>query len=291
MSNLSELKSRLYAIKQTRQITGAMYLLSTSRMKKSMQNMDFNLAYMYKLRATMKDILSLTKNNGIHNRYIEKQGEGITLYIAITSDKGLCGSYNSDIVKLTADLMEKSGDSILLSVGSIGDALFKTRGIIPDYNFTDILAHPSLSVASSISETIIDLYRQHEVNEAFVVYTEYESSAMQTPVFKRILPLLRHDFEDIKSDHRYEMLPIYEPDVNEVFDLMIPSFVTGFMYDIFMQSAASENSARMKAMQNATENADAMIEELSAQINAERQLAITNEILEISAATNIEGAV
>ncbi len=291
MSNLSELKSRLYAIKQTRQITGAMYLLSTSRMKKSMQNTEFNLAYMEKLRSTMKDILVVTKGNGMHNRFIEKKDEGVKLFISITSDKGLCGSYNSDIVKLTADLINECGDSILLSVGSVGNALFCSKGITPDYNFTDILSHPSLTVASSIAETIIDLYRQHEVNEAYVVFTEYKNSAVQTPVCRRILPLLTEDFEDIESDYKYVPFPIYEPDITEVFDLMVPSYITGLMFDMFMQSSASENSARMTAMQNATENADEMIEKLSAQINAERQLAITNELLEISAAANLEGAV
>lgn len=291
MSNISELKNRLNAIKQTRQITGAMYLLSTSRMKKSMQNIDFNLTYMHKLRSTMKDILSKAESNDMHNRFIEKQDEGITLYITITSDKGLCGSYNSDIVNMAADLIKKSGDSILLSVGSQGNMLFKNIGITPDYNWTDILSHPSLYMASEISKTIISLYKKHEVNEAFVIFTEYKNPSVQTPVCKRILPLLKKDFLDVEYDYKYITFPIYEPSMDEVFDLMVPQYVTGFMYDVFMQSAACENSARMKAMQNATDNADEMIENLSAKINAERQLAITNEIIEISSATDISGAV
>lgn len=291
MSNISELKGRLNAIKQTRQITGAMYLLSTSRMKKSMQNMDFNIAYMHKLRSTMKDILSKAKHNDLHNRFIEQQDEGITLYIAITSDKGLCGSYNSDIVNLTAEKIRNSGDSILLSIGSVGNSMFDNIGIKPDYNWSDVLTHPSLSMADEISKTIIDLYKEHEINEAFVIFTEYKSQSVQTPVCQRILPLLRRDFEDIEYEYKYVTFPIYEPSIDEVFNLMVPQYIMGFMYDVFMQSAASENSARMRAMQNATDNADEMIEDLSAKINAERQLAITNEILEISAATDISGAV
>ncbi|MCQ2454952.1 MAG: ATP synthase F1 subunit gamma [Clostridia bacterium] len=291
MSNISELKSRLEAIKQTRQITGAMYLLSTSRMKKSIQNADFNITYLYKLRETMKDIIEKTKYNGLYNRFIEKQGEGVTLYIAITSDKGLCGSYNSDIVNKTVNLLKEREDSILLSIGSQGNQMFKNRGVTPDYNWSDVLSHPTLNMANEIAATLISLFRKHEVNEAYVVFTEYKNSSVQTPVCQRILPVLRRDFDDIKSDYKYTSFPIYEPSVDEVFDLMIPQYVAGFMYDVFMQSAASENSARMRAMQNATDNADEMIQNLSAKINAERQLAITNEILEISAATDISGAV
>ena len=292
MSNMSELKSRLRAITQTRQITGAMYLLSTSRMKKAMQNIDYNIAYMHELRATMKDIIQKASANEISNRFTSMQGEGITLFIAITSDKGLCGSYNSDIVDKTLELIKKnSRECILLSIGSVGNGMFEEAGYPPDYNWSDVLARPSLPVASDISKIIIDLYRQHEVNEAFVVFTEYQSSSVQIPVCERVLPLLSKDFDDISDDFKYNSVPIYEPDMTEVFDLMVPNYLTGLMYDIIMQSAASENSARMRAMQNATDNADEMIEELSAKINAERQLAITNEILEISAAADISGAV
>jgi len=291
MGNMSGLKSRLHAITQTRQITGAMYLLSTSRMKKAMQNIDFNIDYMRKLRLTMMDIVFNAKNNGLSNRFIKKHDSGVTLYVAITSDKGLCGSYNSDVVNKTLECIKSKDDSILLSIGSIGNAMFENAGVSPDYNWSDILSHPSVSIASTIAETIIDLYRQHEVNEAYIVYTEYESSSVQNVVSRRVLPLLRHDFADIECEQKFNSFPIYEPSIDAVFDLLIPQYLTAFMYDVFMQSAASENSARMTAMQNATDNADEMIAELSAQINAERQLAITNEILEISAAAKIEGAV
>lgn len=291
MSNLSELKNRLHAIKQTRQITGAMYLLSTSRMKKAMQNINYNIDYLHKLRATIKDIISTAKYNDLTNRFIEMPGEGVNLYISITSDKGLCGSYNSDVVNKTFEELEREGDYILLSIGSAGTEMFQNKGIIPDYSWYDVLYRPSVSLASSISDTIIELYTEHEIDEAYIVYTQYNKNGQLTPVCKRILPILRRDFADIESDSKYDTLPIYEPSMNEVFEKLVPSYLTSYMYDVFMQSAASENSARMKAMQNATDNADKMIDDLSAKINAERQLQITNEILEISAATKIKGAV
>lgn len=291
MSSMGELKAHLNAVKQTRQITNAMYLLSTSRMKKAMQNIDFNLAYLNKLRVTIKDILSKAKHNDIHNRFIEQQGEGQTLFIAVSSDKGLCGGFNSAVAELTAKKMSEREEPLLFSVGSIGTSLLSAKGLHPTYSKNSMLRVPTLDAAEAVASAIIELYRKHEVNEAFVVYTQYESSAVQKPVCRRLLPLLRRDFTDLEYEYKYTAYPIYEPNVSAVFENLVSHYVTGFMYDVFMQSTASENCARMSAMQSATENADGMIAELSAKINAERQLAITNEITEISAAAEIEGAV
>ncbi len=290
MTDISELRRHLAAVKQTRQITNAMYLLSTSHMKKAMRNIDYNLMYLKRLRATMKDVLSKTKRSDIHHPFIEYQEEGKTLYIAITADKGLCGSYNSDIVKLTLSKMKKRRSAMLASIGSVGSDMFISKGIEPDYTWYDILQHPSLYMARKISESVIELYTKHQVNEAYIVYTEYVNSGFQRPVCRRILPLLRRDFLDLEYEFKYESRPIYEPSVEQVFLELVPLYVSGFMYDVFMQSAASENAARMRAMQSATENADNMIALLSAEINAARQLQITNEIIEIAAATDIAGS-
>lgn len=291
MSNMSELRQHLYAIEQTRQITNAMYLLSTSRMKKAMQNIDFNILYMKRLRSTVKDILSKTKHSEIHNRFIDEQNEGRVLFLVITSDKGLCGGYNSDIVKLASEKISEFESPILVSIGSIGSDMFINNGITPDYTFYDILQHPSLYMANKIAENIINLYIKHQVKQTYIIFTEYESSAVQTAVCKRILPLLRRDFLDLEYELKYTAEPLFEPSVDAVFDNVVSAYLSGYLYDVFMQCSASENSARMTAMQNATENADKMIAGLSSEINAQRQLAITNEIIEIAAASNIEGAV
>ncbi len=291
MANLSELRQHLPVANQTRQITNAMYLLSSSRMKKAMQNIDYNLLYMRRLRATMKDILSKTKRSEIHNRYIEYQGEGSTLFIAVTADKGLCGSYNSDIVKLTLKEMAGREGAILASIGSVGSDMFISKGVSPEYTWYDILQHPSLYMARKISEKVIEAYNLHEVNEAYVVYTEYVSAGVQRPVCRRILPLLRRDFLDLEYEYQYNCRPIYEPSVEQVFLELVPLYTSCFIYDVFMQAAASENAARMTAMQSATDNADKMIAELTSEINAVRQLQVTNEIIEIAAASDIAGAV
>lgn len=291
MKNISELRQHLHAVEQTRQITNAMYLLSTSRMKKAMQNIDYNLTYMRRLRATMKDILSKTKRNAITNKYIELGKEGRALFLVITSDKGLCGGYNSGVMDLALKAMRKFENPILYSLGVMGTKSFENRGIKPDYVHYGASQHPSLFLARNIAERLVEEYDSKRVSEVYVVYTEYVNSAAQRPICERILPLLRRDFFDVDYEYQYTAEPIYEPSVEAVFEHIVPQYIIGLLYDIFMQSSASENATRMNAMQNATKNADKMIERLSREINEARQLAITNEITEIAAASEVTGAV
>lgn len=288
MENISELKQHLHAIEQTRQISNAMYLLSTSRMKKSMQNIEYNLSYLKRLRSTMKDIISKTKHNMLTDPYIELTENGKALFFVITSDKGLCGGYNSAVVRLAMEKMSGFSDHVLYSLGLKGTEMFTAHGIKPDGAWYGASQLPSLSLASDLGEDIISRYDSHDVSEVYIVYTEYINSAVQKPVCKRVLPLLRRDFDDVEYENKYEADVLYEPDLQTVFDQMVPQYIVGMMYDIIMQSAASENAARMTAMQNATKNADKMIAKLSEQINAVRQLVITNEITEIAAATQVQ---
>ena len=291
MENISELKQHLRAIEQTRQISNAMYLLSTSRMKQSMQNIDYNLAYMRKLRATIKDIISKTKHNMLTDPFIELTEGGKALFFVITSDKGLCGGYNSAVFNLAMEKMREYENTVEYSLGYKGTEMFLNHGITLDDSMYGASRRPSLYSARALGERIVELYDDCAVSEVYIVYTEYVSSSYQRPVCKRVLPLLRRDFDDVEYENKYLADVLYEPDLQTVFDRMVPQYIIGMMYDILMQSAASENAARMTAMQNATNNADEMIGKLGAQINAARQLMITNEITEIAAAADIEGAV
>ena len=291
MENISELKQHLNAIEQTRQISNAMYLLSTSRMKQSMQNIDYNLAYMRKLRATIKDIISKTKHNMLTDPFIELTEGGKALFFVITSDKGLCGGYNSAVFNLAMEKMREYEKTVVFSLGYKCTEMFLNHGLTPDDSMYGASQRPSLYSARALGERIVELYDDCAVSEVYIVYTEYVNSACQRPVCKRVLPLLRRDFDDVEYENKYSADVLYEPDLQTVFDRMVPQYIIGMIYDILMQSAASENAARMTAMQNATKNADEMIGKLSAQINAARQLMITNEITEIAAATDIKGAV
>ena len=130
MSNANEIKQHLKAVEQTRKITNAMYLLSTSRMKKAMSSIDFNLFYLERLRTTIKDILSKTKNNNLTNKFIEESDSGSAVFVVVTSDKGLCGGYNSGVVNLALEKMQEHENPMVISLGIIGDRLFKNHGTI-----------------------------------------------------------------------------------------------------------------------------------------------------------------
>lgn len=284
MNNTNEIKQRLKAVSETRQITNAMYLLSSSRMKKAMQNIDFNLFYMKRLRATIKDILSKAKRNNIHDKFIDDNGSGSAVFVVITSDKGLCGGYNSAVIHEALSKMKDYDEPLVISLGLMGDRLLKDAGITPEFSWYGASQHPTLNLAEQVANKLIELYLTNDYHEVYIVYTEFVNSSVQTPKCVRLLPLLRRDYTDVSYEYNYQAQAIYEPSIEKVFEHLVYQYITGFMYDVFMQSSASENIARMTAMQNATRNADEMTAALSAQLNAARQLQITNEITEIAAA-------
>ena len=284
MNNTNEIKQRLKAVSETRQITNAMFLLSSSRMKKAMQNIDFNLFYMKRLRATIKDILSKAKRNNIHDKFIDDNGSGSAVFVVITSDKGLCGGYNSAVIHEALSKMKDYDEPLVISLGLMGDRLLKNAGITPEFSWYGASQHPTLNLAEQVANKLIELYLTNDYHEVYIVYTEFVNSSVQTPKCVRLLPLLRRDYTDVSYEYNYQAQAIYEPSIEKVFEHLVYQYITGFMYDVFMQSSASENIARMTAMQNATRNADEMTAALSAQLNAARQLQITNEITEIAAA-------
>ncbi len=290
MSSVNEIKQHLKAVQQTRQITNAMYLLSTSRMKQAMQHIDYNLFYLKRLRTTIKDVLSKTKNNNLSNKFIvDNHIEGSALFVVVTSDKGLCGGYNSAVVKCAMEKMRSYDNPVVISLGIIGDKLFKSKGIYPAYSWYGASQHPTMNFASRVAEKLIDLYETGDFHEVYVCFTEYKSASVQEPICDRLLPLLRRDFLDVEREGDKNAQMIFEPDIETVFDNLVSQYITGFLFDVFMQASASENISRMNAMQNATKNADEMIKGLSTELNAARQLQITNEITEISAAVEMGG--
>lgn len=282
MSSIRDIKQRLSSIEQTRQITNAMYLLSTSMMRKSMLNVSYNIEYMNLLRGLMKDIIENTKGAGLHDHYIDKSENGKALFVAVAGDKGLCGGFNSAVAQLTKEKMGLKEQPILYSFGLIGADYFENRSLKVAKQLNGSSMHPSIHTAREITEEVLELYNSGEVNEIYFVYNRYFGSAVHFPVCIRLLPLLRHDFTDVEESSPTELL--FEPSPEAVLKYIVPLYCTGMIYDILMQSSTAENSARLEAMQSATRNADEMIDKLQMDMNAARQLAITNEITEIAAA-------
>ena len=283
MNTPGEIKRRLASVTQTRQITNAMYLLSVSRLKRSMESIDYEKQYVEMLRRTMEDVLKVTKGADISNYYIDKSPLGSALFMSIMGDKRLCGDYNHAVAVLTKEKLATKQDPLLYCFGMVGKEILTADGIIPDRVLPGSSMHPSLELAKALSKELLGMYVTDKVNEVYIIYTPY-SGSQSKPVCFRLLPLLRHDFTDAKDDYSpTEML--YEPGAQDVLDAFVPKYCSGMLYSMLMQSAASENAARMEAMQSAADNADDMIKELQTQLKTARQLSITNELAEITAAT------
>ena len=281
MAEIHEIKHRLAAVAQTRQITNAMYLISSTRMKHEMRRVEYSKEYFGRARATVKDILE--KSRDINHPYLMCRTGDRAAFLIIAGDKGLCGSYNSDVLKFALEYVNAHSVHYIETVGRTATSFFRRQGIIPDAEILGAAMSPSLFTARKIVENLFYLYNNNLVDEIYIIYTRFGSASLQTPTCVRLLPLYLEDYDDVKVEFRYNNTMIYEPSPLTVFNSLVPQYAIGLAFSTLVQSFASEQCARMNAMNAATQNADEMTEKLSHQYNTERQLAITNEIAEITA--------
>ena len=278
----NDLRQRLESVKETRQMTNAMYLLSAARLKKAMRSMDYTLQYHETLRRMMTDLLLLTDDAKLHSIYLERSPKGRALIMSVMGDKGLCGGYNNDVAALTLQKLGEIPDAAVCCFGRVGfDFLFR-KGIRPVTVFPGSSMHPEYALADEIATALVEKYLTDEYNEVFIVYTPFSRRGKQKPVCVRLLPLFDEDFTDLDEAPPHDL--DFEPNPEAIFEHIVPLYCKALLYNLLVQASASENSARMEAMESACDNADAMIDSLSTEMNTVRQLTITNEISEISAA-------
>lgn len=290
MATLSEIKNHIHAIEQTRQITNAMYLLSASRMRKTIQRVDYNVRYMRRLRATMKDVIVHSKDE-VHHLYLDGREKPETaLFIVISGDKGLCGSYNNNILSFADEKIRSYGNNKKLALmGLTGEEYFVSRGIKADFIWRGVVQNPSLYNARVICETILNEYNDGNADEVYVIFTSYKTSLAQNAECMRLLPLSASVLSDVEVEYEYNFDMEFFPSPSEVIGKVIPQYIIAMLFNTFIQSLASEHASRMNSMQTATANADEMLKKLQSDYNAQRQLLITSEITEISATTQTLG--
>lgn len=284
-NNMREIKSRIKSINQMRQITKAMKLISASKLKKARTQLEETLPYFNKVRETIADILAHSAE--VDSRFFdireEKEGKK-KAYIVMTGDKGLAGGYNSNILKLTErEIGDNKENALLLVAGTTGRSYFTRKEYHVHTEFDYAVQNPTVFRAREITETILDLYNKQEVDEVYIVYTQMISAISLEPKVLKLLPIeigaLREDVKanEIVLDQKFK----YEPSEQEVLDVLIPKYIKGIMYGTFVEAFTSEQNARMTAMDNATKNADEMLQKLNLYYNRARQAAITQEISEI----------
>lgn len=287
MASMREIKLRIKSIKETRQITKAMKLISAAKLKKARQMLEQTLPYFDKVKDTIADILM--HSGDIENPFFdvrsEKSGKK-KCYLILTGDKSLAGGYNHNIIKLAESEIADNKDSLLLVAGQIGRSHFIKKKYNVDSEFDHPVQNPTTYRAREIAERILELFKKGEIDEVYIIYTQMVSSIKLEPHVMKLLPLdldtLKKELQDNELNKgKVDELFKYEPSPKAVFDVLIPKYIKGVIYGALVEAFTSEQSSRMTAMDSATSNADEILQRLNLYYNRARQAAITQEITEI----------
>ncbi len=289
MSSVAEIRHHIKVVDDIHKITRAMYLISSAKIKKAMRMHDQNLVYFLRVRSDIRFIMD-NMEYPIRNPYYRQHGKKAG-YVVIAGDKGLCGSYNSEVLKLAKKtIMDGVHEQrSLLTIGHIAGDYFSRLGMHPDIKFLHVIQDPTLRHAREITSLLCKLFRDKELDEVYIIYTVLEKVGKLKPTVLRLLPVLQEDFIDAAILHAPASLT-FHPSAPEVLDAMVPHYLTGLVYSALVQSYASEHSARMAAMDASSRNAEEMLDELSMDLNHARQSIITQEIAEIISGNPDQGA-
>lgn len=289
MSNMSDLRFHIKSVTQTRQITNAMRLVSAARMRRSLDAIEKNQAYFYRALDIISDIIE--EVGEVEHPYIRHRPGKRVAYVIVAGDKGLSGSYNHDILVLADNLLAEKEATIIFSIGRVATMHCERAGYTPDVHFEDLAEDPQLDETRKLAQVLIDLYDREIIDELRIVYTHFINTLTHEPRDQRLLPVEVGDFHrpDDFEARRFNHHIIYEPSTKDVLSTLIPQLIIGFLYGAMVHAHASENCARMTAMENATQSADDLIAKLDRQFNTERQLSITNELADIMGAANAAG--
>lgn len=305
MANAKEIQNRIRSIQDTMKITRAMYMMSSMKLRKAKQQLENTEPYFFGLQDQISSILYHFPD--MEHIYFDNRSSDNAetfkkkAYIVLTGDKGMAGAYNHNVIKEAQALCDNSNNYTLFVVGEIGRQYFLGQGypVREDFQFT--ATNPSMHRARVITELIVDLYNREQIDEVYVIYTKMANSIKEEVEVRQLLPLKTHQFikqemlekqkESFnKDDNGYDdneehydndgNFLIY-PSPKKVLKKVVYNYVTGFIYGALVEASASEENARMMAMQSATDNAEEMLKDLSVQYNRVRQAAITQEITEV----------
>ena len=274
-SSTRDIKRKIRSVNSTKQITKAMELVSTAKLRRARERMDITQPYFETVQTAVQDILSA--DHSIRTEYVSDKPIENTLYIVVTSDRGLCGGYNINAIKKTFEHMGPKEKSKFITIGRKAyDAFAKLDFELVD-TFMYISEHPEYIHASQIAKTAIDLFKKGEVDAIQFVYTRFASTISQVTTMLQLLPIERPELSDTVQEEFIN----YEPSPEEVLGYIIPKYVESTIFGGLVESSASEQAARRIAMENASDNAEDIIEELELYYNQARQAAIPQEISEI----------
>lgn len=273
-----DIKRKIKSVNNTRQITKAMELVSTAKLKRTKDRLTVTKPYFDTVIDAVQSIMASEKN--LKHEFVNKRTVEKTLYIVITGDRGLCGGYNVNAMKKVVHDIEDPNKALIITIGRKAQSYFNTNGFHVIDSFEGISERPMYTDAQTIGRIALELYKQEKVDEIKFVYTNLVSTISQEPVMLKLLPVEAGEQEEVDQNDDYEFIN-YEPSPEEVLSFIIPKYVASTIYGGLIDSAASEQAARRVAMENASNNADELIGDLTLTYNQARQAAITQEIAEI----------
>jgi F-type H+-transporting ATPase subunit gamma len=287
MANMREIRTRINSVQDTMKITNAMYLISSSKLRKARNGHEKVQPYFKLIQDTISDILERCPDieedffEETSIRQIPQEGKH-RIIIVISSDKGLAGSYNHNVFKKVEELIADDSNNTLILVGHMAINYFKNfDNVNIDEEHIYPAAEPAMYRARDIAEYVIGQFLSNQVDEVYVVYTNMVNSMSFETESKRIMPLSTKMFKKSGDSEQRLREPVFSPSPEAVIRHIAPNYIKGLIYGAMVESYACEQSARMTAMDNATTNAKDMIRELSLAYNRVRQAAITQEITEI----------
>src|SRR2546426_4147458 len=277
MPNLLDIRRRIRSVKNTQQLTKAMKTVAAARLRRAQERVFSARPYALQLRNVLGNLTVRIEN--IAHPLLDIRPEERILFVIVTADRGLCGAFNSNIMRVAQSFMrEHSGQTLSLAmVGRKGRDFFRRRGFKIRSEFVNIFSRLDYGHAKDISENVVLAYSNAEVDAAYVVYNEFKSVIQQRVVVEKLLPLSRSELRETEPQRDY----IFEQPPQEIFNRLLPRYVEIQVYRALLESAASEHGARMASIDTASRNAGEMIDMLTLNMNRIRQAAITREIIEV----------
>ncbi|MDE5951101.1 MAG: ATP synthase F1 subunit gamma [Acetatifactor sp.] len=279
MPSLKDVKSKIAGVGKTKQITKAMKRVSTVKLQRSRAIAENSKAYFNCMYQTVNRIL--TRVGSLQHKYLQSDGTGKKAVIVISSNRGLAGGYNSNIVKLVTRHEGWSREDVLIyAVGRKGRDALVREGYEVRMDMSDIVEEPAYPDAMLMCSELLKAYAEGEIGEIYLAYTSFKNTVSHVPTLLKLLPVE----QEAESAEEESGVPMnFEAEDEEALEMIIPKYVTSLIYGGLMEAVASENGARMQAMDNATSNAEEMISDLTLKYNRARQGSITQELTEIIA--------
>ncbi len=281
MASMRDIKRRKTSISSTQQITKAMKLVSTVKLQKARSKAEQTTAYFDYMYQTVNSMLA--KAGTIQHPYLMKSESKKKAIVVITSNRGLAGGYNSNIVKMITGSDIPMEDAVIYNIGRKGAEGLSRKGYTIARDYSEVIEAPAYEDAMAISKEVLDAYAQGEIGEIYLAYTHFKNTVSHEPKLMKLLPVEVAASEDAEIVVKDDVLMNFEPNEEEALDMIIPKYITSLFYGALVEAVASENGARMQAMDSATSNAEDMISDLSLKYNRARQGSITQELTEIIA--------